>query len=160
MGEEVAPLLPPVPGIDLDAYQHTLIERFSNPRIGDQLARICLDGSAKVPKFLLPALHDALIAGHPHRWLTLALAGWLRYLAGADDRGDPIVLQDARAAELQPLALAGRHDPRPLLNLRDLFGDLADRQEFVVELEAALSALYAHGVSATLAARLEIPHLQ
>ncbi len=151
MREEVAPLLPPVPGMDLDAYQRTLIERFSNPKIGDQVARVCLESSAKVPKFLLPALHDALTANGPHRWLTLGLAGWLRYLLGVDDRGEQIELQDARATELQALAAAGHDDPRPLLAVRDLFGDLADRETFVTELQAVLHDLYSNGVRATLA---------
>lgn len=157
MRDEVAPLLPPVPGIDLDAYQRTLIERFSNPKIGDQVARICLDGSSKVPKFLLPALHDALAAGRPHRWLTLALAGWLRYLAGVDDQGEQIVLQDPRADTLHALALEGRDDPRPLLGLRDLFGDLVDHEAFVAELQTTLRGLYAQGARATLAQSLEQP---
>jgi fructuronate reductase/mannitol 2-dehydrogenase len=150
MCEEVAPLLPAVPGVDLDVYQRTLIERFSNPKIGDQLARICLEGSAKVPKFLVPALRDALDAALPHGCLTLAVAGWLRYLAGVDDQGEPIELQDVRAQELQALALAGHDDPCPLLGVRDLFGDLADREGFVVELRAALRELYARGARATL----------
>jgi mannitol 2-dehydrogenase len=151
MREEIAPLLPPVPGIDLDAYQHTLIERFANPRIADQVARICLDGSAKMPKFLLPALHDALHSGRPHRLLTLALAGWLRYLSGIDDGGQQILLQDPRAAELQALAIAGQDDPRPLLSRRDLFGDLVDRESFVEELHACMRNLYSKGAHTTLA---------
>lgn len=150
MRDEVAPLLPEVPGIDLESYQRTLIERFSNPKIGDQITRICQDGSARVPKFLLPALRAALDAGHPHRCLTLALAGWLRYLTGVDEAGEPIPLQDARAHALQALALKGRDDPRPLLSVRDLFGDLADRDTFVAELTATLHRLYESGAQATL----------
>ena len=53
-----------------------MIERFSNPRIGDQVARICSDGSAKMPKFLIPSMREALDAGRPHRWLTLASASF------------------------------------------------------------------------------------
>lgn len=150
MHEEVAPLLPPVPGIDLDSYQRTLMERFSNPRIDDQVARICLDGSAKVPKFLLPALQAALDEERPHRQLTLALGGWLRYLAGVDDCGEEIMVQDARSAELQSLARQGGDDPRPLLGQRDLFGDLADCEAFVIDLQSALRTLYASGVRDTL----------
>ena len=150
MREEVAPLLPAVPGIDLDTYQITLIERFSNPKIRDQLARICLEASAKVPKFLIPPLLDALDAGRPHGCLTLVLAGWLRYLTGKDDQGEPIELQDARAKQLHQLATEGRDDPRPLLGLRDLFGDLGDRAEFVLELQAALTDLSSLGARATI----------
>lgn len=155
MCDEVAPLLPAVPGVDLDEYQRTLLERFSNPKIRDQLARICLEGSAKVPKFLIPPLRDALDAGRSHACLTLALAGWLRYLTGVDDHGEQIELQDARAPELHALAMAGRDDPRFLLGVRDLFGDLADRAEFVLELQAALGELYSHGAHATLVRALQ-----
>ncbi|HEY9665036.1 MAG TPA: mannitol dehydrogenase family protein, partial [Allocoleopsis sp.] len=49
--EEVTPTLHPVPGVDLDQYKKTLIERFANPKIRDQLPRLCLNGSAKVPKW-------------------------------------------------------------------------------------------------------------
>lgn len=154
MGEEVAPLLPPVPGIDLDDYQRTLIERFANPRIRDQVSRICLDGPAKMPKFLLPALHDAVAAGRPHRWLTLALAGWLRYLFGTDDHGHEIPVQDAREAQLRVLAVAGRDDPRLLLSQQDIFGDLGTHESFVTELQSCLCELYRAGAAATLARSL------
>jgi mannitol-1-phosphate/altronate dehydrogenase len=150
MRDEVAPLLQPVPGINLEIYQQTLVQRFSNSKIRDQVARVCLDGSAKVPKFLLPALHDALDADRTHRWLTTALAGWLRYLLGVDDHGEQFDLQDSRGPELQALAAAGRDDPRPLLSRRDLFGDLEDRDAFVTELQATLRDIYAHGAQATL----------
>ncbi len=43
--------LQPVPGIDLDEYKKTLIERFSNPKIRDRLPRLYLNGAAKIPKF-------------------------------------------------------------------------------------------------------------
>jgi mannitol 2-dehydrogenase len=150
MRDEVAPLLPPVPGIDLGAYQRTLVVRFSNPRIADQVARICLDGSAKMPKFLIPSLCDALATGRSHALLTLALAGWLRYLAAVDDAGHPIAVQDVRAAELAELARAGGDDPRPLLGRRDLFGDLIENAPFVTELSARVEELHTHGAYATL----------
>ncbi len=155
MREEVAPSLQPVPGIDLVAYQRTLVERFRNPKIRDQVARICLDGSAKVPKFLLPVLHDALAAGRPHRWLTLGLAGWLRYLTGVDDLGEAFPIQDARSRELQTLALSTGDDPRTLLSLRDLFGDLEDHEEFVAALRVVMRELYENGARATLSRSLE-----
>src|SRR5699024_10797197 len=40
MDEEGTPSLAPLPGIDLDAYKDSLIERFSNPEIRDTLARL------------------------------------------------------------------------------------------------------------------------
>jgi len=87
MNTEVTPLLPETPGIDLAAYKRTLLERFANPAIKDQLARLCARGSSKVPTFLLPSIREALEQGRPHALLALAVAGWFRYLRGVDDAG-------------------------------------------------------------------------
>jgi len=157
MDVEVTPLLPVVPGIDLDDYKRTLIERFANPKIKDQVQRICLDGSAKMPKFLLPSVSEALASGRPHRWLILAVAGWFRYLQGVDEQGEEIPIQDPMAGEVQALAAQGEADPRPLLSVHSIFGDLAHNQVFVAELEEALRAVYAQGAAATLSAYLASP---
>jgi mannitol-1-phosphate/altronate dehydrogenase len=151
MDEEVTPLLAPVPGVDLTAYKATLIERFANPKIRDQVLRLCYDASNRMPKFLLPSIHEALASGRPYRLLTLAVAGWFCFLTGTDEQGAPIPLDDALAGTLQPLALQGRDDPRPLLGLHQLFGDLNQHPAFVAELGTALRMLYAEGAHETLA---------
>jgi mannitol-1-phosphate/altronate dehydrogenase len=150
MDEEVTPLLPPVPGVDLVDYKRSLLERFSNPKIKDTLARLAFAGSDRMPKFLLPSLAEALAQGRPHRLLTLATAGWLRYLRGVDEQGNEIVLQDDRADELRRLANEGKPDPRPLLSVRRVFGDLGDSAAWVAELSAALQDLDARGARAVL----------
>ena len=150
MDTEVTPLLAPVPGIDLTAYKRTLIERFANPTIRDQVSRICLDGSAKVPRFVLPSLREQLARGGPTRLLTLAVAGWFCYLRGADDEGRAITIADPLAATLQERAVRGGSDPRPLLGLHDLFGDLGQSERFVADLTAALARLERDGACRAL----------
>ena len=54
--DEVTPTLPALPNIDLDDYKQTLLERFSNPKVRDQLTRLCLNSSDKLPKFVLGSL--------------------------------------------------------------------------------------------------------
>lgn len=152
MDEEVTPLLPAVPGIDLAAYKRTLIERFLNPKVGDTLARLAFAGSDRMPKFLLPSLAEALAQGRPHTLLTLATAGWLRYLRGVDEQGQVIVVQDDRADELRALANQGGTDPRPLLSVQRVFGDLGQNEQWTVELSAALRDLDARGARAVMAA--------
>lgn len=154
MDAEVTPLLPPVPGIDLTEYKATLLHRFDNPAIKDQITRLCLDGAPKFPKYLRPALEAAIEGGRPRRLLTLALAGWLRYLTGEDEQGREYAVSDPRIGELQPLACAGRTDPRPLLAVTDIFGSLGDSPELVRDLTADLESLYARGAQATLAGAL------
>jgi len=151
MDEEVTPLLAPVPGVDLEAYKRTLIERFANPKIRDQVLRLCQDASSRMPKFLLPSIAEALAAGRPCRLLTLAVAGWFRFLTGEDEQGNTIPIDDQLVGTLQPLARQGREDPRPLLTVHSLFGDLGQQPEFVADLGEALRLLYAEGAAATLA---------
>jgi mannitol 2-dehydrogenase len=100
MREEIAPLLPPVPGIDLSRYQETLLERFANRAIGDRLSRLCRNGSTKVPGHVLSTIREARLIDRPHALLTLAVAGWVRYLRGVDQDGRRVTIDDPAAARL------------------------------------------------------------
>jgi mannitol 2-dehydrogenase len=149
---EVAPLLPDVLGLDVDEYRETLLERFGNPRVGDRLRRLCGRGSTKMPAYLLPSLREAVEEELPHEALTLALAAWVRYLTGVDFEGRQIEVQDARWDELRPLAQTAAADPRPLLEVQDVFGELAGDEAFVERLTQVIRLLDARGpVAATKA---------
>jgi fructuronate reductase/mannitol 2-dehydrogenase len=154
MDDEVTPLLPPPPGIDLDQYKRSLMLRFANPAIADQLHRLCRRGSTKMPHHLLPSLRQALDEDRPHALLTLAVAAWFRYLRGTDEAGRPIQIDDPCGDLLHALARAGGTDPRPLLAERSIFGTLGDSPAFVAELERTLIRLDRDGVRDTLATAL------
>jgi mannitol 2-dehydrogenase len=154
MRQEIAGLLPEVPGIDLDAYQRTLLERFANPRINDQLSRLCGRGSTKMPAYLLPSLTEARRLGRPTTLLTLAVAGWCRYLRGVDRNGAPIDIRDARGDVLQALAAQAAPDPRPLLRLTTIFGVLGEDPDFVRRLEEAIRDIDEYGPPAAIAGQL------
>ena len=136
MGEEIAPLLDPVPGIDLDAYRRSLMRRFANRGIADQLPRLCRNGSSKVPSHIVSSIRAARERGRPHSRLTLAVAAWLRYLRDAE------VLDDPQARRLRSLA----DEPRALLLQRSLFGRLAEDRAFADEVCACLAAIDRAGV--------------
>ena len=72
------------------------------------------------------------------------------YLRGVDELGHDITLQDDRADELRQLANEGKSDPRPLLSVRRVFGDLGDNGAWVGELSATLRELDARGAKAML----------
>jgi mannitol 2-dehydrogenase len=149
---EVTPLLPPVPGIDLAGYRRTLAERFGNPVLRDQLARIATDGSDRMPKFVLPSIHDALARGGPLGALAFTVAAWFRVLAAdSDASGAPLPKSDPMLDELVRRARSGGDDPAPLLELRALFGDALPRAPaFVEPLRASLVALARDGPRAAL----------
>jgi len=70
MDHEVTPLLSEVPGVDLKEYKKTLIERFANPAIRDQLSRIGIYGSSGIPKFVLPSIEEQLQRRGPIKLLS------------------------------------------------------------------------------------------
>ena len=150
MDLEVTPLLSPVPGVDLEAYKSELIERFGNPAIGDQLSRIVTEGSARIPKFVLPSIVEALAQGRPIHRLAFTVAAWFRYLLGQDG-GKLLPINDPLAATLQDLARKGGTDPRPLLSRSDLFGNqLPNSKPFVDEVEKTLKSFAEKGTEASL----------
>ncbi|MGY1663964.1 mannitol dehydrogenase family protein [Geodermatophilus sp. SYSU D00705] len=154
MDDEVTPLLPRPDGVDLAQYKRTLLQRFANPAIADGLPRLCRRGSTKLPHHLLPSLRQALAEGRPSRLLTLAVAGWCWYLRGTDPAGRPLPMEDPRAEELRALALAGGTDPRPLLGVRPVFGDLGEVPGFAEDLRAVLERIDRDGVHRTVAETL------
>jgi mannitol 2-dehydrogenase len=155
--EEVRPLLADVPGIDLDDYVGTTLERFANPAIGDSLTRLCRRGSTKMPSYLLPSLIDARRRGGKWRLLALTVAAWIHYLRGVDLAGRPIDVADARAGELQPLArLAEKEGPRSLLQVKDIFKGVGDDEEVVQQISEALHLLGECGFAAAFRGAPEI----
>jgi mannitol 2-dehydrogenase len=152
---EAIPTLAPVPGIDLDAYCRELIDRFGNEAVRDPLARLVVDGSDRIPKFLLPVLRRQLETGGEFRRCALALAAWCRFLEGRDDRGEPTPVNDRRAADLAAAVRAERDAPGAFLDYRPVFGDLGSdarlRQAFVAE-RAMLAMRGARAAIAALAA--------
>jgi mannitol 2-dehydrogenase len=149
MTGEIAPLLPPVEA-DLDAYAATLRARFGNRALADPLARLCRNGSTKVPAHLLSSIREARALGRPHPLLTLAVAAWCLYLR---DDGRRFELDDPRAEQLQALARSGGGDPRPLLAEEATFGPLGDCERFAADVERDLRDLEARGARSVVRER-------
>jgi mannitol 2-dehydrogenase len=150
MDDEVTPTLPPVPGVDLDGYKHTLIERFSNPQVRDTIARLCAQSSDRIPKWLLPVIRQQLATGGEIRRSAAVVASWARYAEGVDEQGEPIEVVDRLADSLTQLARRQSEDPVAFITNRDLFGDLADDKRFVTGYRSALTSLHQRGARATL----------
>jgi mannitol 2-dehydrogenase len=152
MDEEATPTLAAVPGVDLDEYKRTLIERFSNPEVRDTIARLCAESSDRIPKFLLPVVRRQLETGGEITHCAAVVASWARYAEGVDEQGEPIEVVDRLRDTLVPLARRQREDPDAFIANRELFGDLSDDQRFVSAYRWALGSLHERGARATLEA--------
>jgi mannitol 2-dehydrogenase len=106
--DEVTPTLRPVPGIDLDSYKLSLLQRFANPAICDRLDRLCAETSARIPPWLGPVIRGQLAAGRPVDHLARVVASWARHAEVAEivdqqrERVLAAVAEDRFLAELLP----------------------------------------------------------
>ena len=148
--EEIIPYIPLVPDTDLGAYYRLIVERFSNPEVADTVRRLCLDGSNRQPKFIVPSLREAAAAGGSIRGLALVSALWCRYCAGVSDSGAEIAPNDPNWGALTALAGQARSRPEAWLGMADVYGDFGREPRFVQDFSAALQSLWDRGTRATL----------
>ncbi|KAJ5222230.1 mannitol 2-dehydrogenase [Penicillium citrinum] len=151
MQEESKPNLPDIPGVNIDEYCETLMERFSNPTIMDQLPRVCLNASGKIPQFIMPSIAEAIWVTGPFRRLCFVAAAWFRYINGVDDNGKTFHVEDPMVEELQAKARAGGTNPAELLSIKSLFGDdLRGDKRFMQQITITLEEITRDGILKTL----------
>jgi mannitol 2-dehydrogenase len=150
MDDEATPTIPPVPGIDLTAYKHELIERFSNPQVRDTVARLCAESSDRIPKWLVPVIRLNLAAGRSVTYSAAVVASWARYAEGVDEEGQPITIVDQLKDLVTAAAAEQKTDPLAFVRESRLFGDLADHEKFTTPYLNALESLHAVGARKTL----------
>jgi mannitol 2-dehydrogenase len=152
---EVLPFVPPVPDTNIADYVDLIVDRFSNPHIADTTARLCLDGSNRQPKFIVPSLRDNLAAGKLPRGLILLSALWCHYCAGVTDSGTTIPPNDPDWGNLQTRARAAVGDAQAWLGMAAVYGDLNRDAGFVAEFTRQLALIGAKGVRVTVQAYLD-----
>ena len=147
--EEAIPTLTAIPGHPRADYAASVFKRFANTGVRDQIARLCIDGTAKFPTFLIPTIERQVELGGPVDCAALALAGWCRYLAttpaasrAADGRGDTSAEYARQAVD----------DPTAFLELAEVFpATLRESDRFRGAFAAASDRLAASGPLAALA---------
>jgi mannitol 2-dehydrogenase len=148
--DEIIPEVPPVPDTNLEDYYRLIEKRFANPRIGDTVRRLCLDGSNRQPKFIIPTIADRLKAGRGIAGLALESALWCRYCFGTTDSGKVIEPNDPNWDRMQATAKAARQRPSAWLAMDDIYGDVGRSETFAAAFAHALETLWAHGARETL----------
>lgn len=153
MVDEQAPTLR-TQGVDLNAYADSLIARYENRAIKHRTGQIATDGTQKLPQRMLDSLRWHLQRGSDCDLLLLGVAGWMRYVGGIDEKGQPIEIRDPMKAQLAECVASseeGEARVRALLSMREVFGDdLAQNADVVGRLTAWYNKLAAQGARATV----------
>jgi mannitol 2-dehydrogenase len=110
---EAIPTVDEISGHPRQEYAASVLERFANVGVRDQIARVCLHGSAKFPTFLIPTIERQIEGGGPIERAATALAGWARYLGVLDpeqqafDADGDVARRYAGEATADPVAFLG-----------------------------------------------------
>jgi mannitol 2-dehydrogenase len=145
---EALPTVHEIAGHPREDYIAMVLGRFSSTGVRDQIARLCMDGTAKFPTFLIPTVVRQVELSGPIERSALALAGWARYLAVV-----PVDQQafDAGGDRSRELARRAIVDPELFLELDSVFPEsLRNSERFrrsfvqaarVLERDGPLSAM-------------------
>lgn len=89
MDIDITPYVPAPGNTDLDEYKQTLIERFSNSSVSDQVARLCFDGLSKFPVYIIPNLAKMVKDNKDMTRVAYLFAAYYDYLKyHTDDKGE------------------------------------------------------------------------
>lgn len=88
MDIDITPYVPAPENTDLEKYKQTLIERFSNHSVSDQVSRLCFDGISKFPVYILPNLTKMIGDDKDLIRIAFLFAAYRHYLKyKVDDKG-------------------------------------------------------------------------
>lgn len=100
MDVDVTPYMPAPDGVDLEEYKETLLRRFSNAAISDQVSRLCGDGIAKFKVYIVPTLEKMIADGRNTAIEAFLIASYYKYLCGKrTESGEEIVVDEPHMEE-------------------------------------------------------------
>lgn len=149
-----APTLNVPKNVNLEQYSNKLIERFSNPSLKHKTWQIAMDGTQKLPQRILDSIRWHIANNSDYSLLALTIAGWIRYIGGIDDNGQPIDIRDPMQDKINEFIQAsndGIERVNKLLSLTSVFGnDLTVNSQFKQKVTSYYIELMTHGAKKTI----------
>lgn len=151
MEKDITPYVPAPGNTDLAEYKRTLIERFANRTVSDQVARLCFDGVSKFPVYVMPNLIH-MIADHKDltrvAYLIAAYRHYLKY--HTDDNGEQFEVAEPWITD-DDRKLVASDDAVAFLHLSPFQStDLAKSEEFTKLYLKFVDEIKANGAMKTL----------
>lgn len=107
MDKDITPYVPAPGQTDLERYKQTLIERFGNRSVSDQLSRLCFDGVSKIPVYLMPNLIRMIADGADLTRVAFFVASYRHYLKyQTDNQGVAYEVNDPWLTENDRILIA------------------------------------------------------
>lgn len=148
--EDAGKYIPNIPGMDMDLYKEALMGRFGNSAVGDQLARLCLDGGSKIPGFIYPTLKANLEEKGTCPRLAFLLASYNHYIrCKKDDKGAEFELREPNSMDILAPIVAN-DSPLALIETASLVGEAINYPRFVKDYLTCFANIQKQGVYETL----------
>ena len=118
-----------------------------------------MDGSQKLPQRMLDGIRVHLERNSAWPLLALGVAGWIRYVSGVDECGNPIDVRDPLGDKIRAIVENTSDTDRvnALLGLNEVFGqDLPQDNVFVDAVNQAYQRIARHGARQAVIETLNI----
>lgn len=151
MDKDITPYVPAPGNTDLELYKKTLIERFANRAVSDQVARLCFDGLSKFPVYVVPNLTKMIRDGKDLTRLAYLLAAYRHYLKyHKDDNGVAFEIAEPWLSD-DDRKLIDSENPLDFLDLPAFAGaGLRDSEKFSAQYLLMVNSIATNGAMATL----------
>lgn len=117
MDTDITPYVPAPNNTNLDLYKQTLIERFGNRSVSDQIARLCFDGISKFPVYIMPNLIKMIRDDADLTRVAYLIAAYRHYLKyRADDQGGSFEIAEPWMTQ-EDVKLIDSDEPTDFLSL-------------------------------------------
>ncbi len=146
MGNEVTPILGSLEGVNLKNYKFSLIQRFGNRYIKDQIDRICSQSSAKIPIFILPTINAQIKQNGVINHAAFIIAAWAIYSVGVNEFGKALLIKDVMKTTLKQKAIASKNNPTIFLGIESVFGKLKESKIFVDAYTTSYNKILKNGI--------------
>lgn len=151
MDTDITPYVPAPGHTNLNLYKQTLIERFGNRSVSDQIARLCFDGLSKFPVYVMPNLIKMIRDKADLTRVAYLIAAYRHYLKyKTDDKGDVFEIAEPWMTP-QDETLINSNDPLDFLALSAFRStDLKAAGEFVEPYLKMVNAIRQEGAMPVL----------
>jgi mannitol 2-dehydrogenase len=117
MDKDISPYISAPGNTDLESYKQTLIERFGNRSVSDQLSRLCADGISKIPIYVMPNLTKMVCDNADLTRVAFLFAAYRHYLKyKVDDKGESYEINEPWLT-VENLELISSNEPVDFLGL-------------------------------------------
>ena len=148
VNQEVIPGLDPIEGVSFADYARSVKSRFGNELIKDDTDRIISYSSAKLPKFILPVMQDALVDEKPIHITALIIAAWHQYLKKLIATGSSAdITDDMKDHWIALFNDAGENSLEVFLKTGKVFGNLGNRPQVIAQVRTFTDMIERNGMS-------------